>query len=202
MGKWPISAERWKSRRPLGEGGRSRLPRARPAPSGGGRADAGSGTAAWRGQAGRCHGACVCLSAKVEKLGGIYLGLRFLFFPGKTPRLRLGSPRRNAEVRNEDPSLFLWENDRPFIQVMRGGLHEVSCGVYGRAATLQILVDGLPVLAATGGQDRPAGPVGLTIVDFLQLPPGAKVGLHYQPTDPAAGETTDPPEGFLALRRM
>ena len=75
---------------------------------------------------------------------------------------------------------------------------------------VQLLVNGEPVLSAvnsssyavhhSSGRLAAVGPhsagnvTGLTLVDFLALPPKAKVGITYQ------GEEGG--EGFLGLRKM
>jgi hypothetical protein len=87
----------------------------------------------------------------------------------------------------------------------------VSFGFFSRKKpTVQLLVNGEPVLSAvnsasyavhhSSGRLAAVGPhsagnvTGLTLLDFVALPPNAKVACTYQGEDGA--------EGFLGLRKM
>jgi len=117
----------------------------------------------------------------------------------------------NVQNINTNPDNFAWEKDRAVIGCAAPGLYEVSFGFFTRRKpTVQLLVNGEPVLSAinsasyavhhSSGRLAAVGPhtagnvTGLTLLDFLALPPKAKVSCTFQ------GE--DGGEGFLSLRKM
>mmetsp|Transcript_41386 Transcript_41386/g.69226 ORF Transcript_41386/g.69226 Transcript_41386/m.69226 type:complete len:636 (+) Transcript_41386:16-1923(+) len=117
----------------------------------------------------------------------------------------------NVQSVNTDPDNFIWEKDKVTIQTMAPGLYEVTFGFFThRKPTIQLLINGDPVLAAvnsssyvvhhssgrlTGVGKHPAGNVtGLTLIDFLALPPRARVAITY------SGEEIG--EGFLSLKKL
>lgn len=117
----------------------------------------------------------------------------------------------NAQNINTNPDNFQWEKDRCSVTCTAPGLYEVSFGFFTRRKpTVQLLVNGEPVLSAinsasyavhhSSGRLAAVGPhtsgnvTGLTLLDFLALPPRAKVSCTFQ------GE--DGGEGFLGLRKM
>ena len=117
----------------------------------------------------------------------------------------------NVQNINTNPENFTWEKDKTVIVTAAPGLYEVTFGFFTkRKPQVQLLVNGEPVLSAvnsssyavhhSSGRLAAVGPhsagnvTGLTLVDFLALPPKAKVGITYQ------GEEGG--EGFLGLRKM
>ena len=111
-----------------------------------------------------------------------------------------------------DPENFHWQADKAHIVCEAPGLYEVTFGFFSRKKpSVQLLVNGEAVLAASNssnyvvhhtsgrvkdiGQRHPAGNVtGLTLIDFLALPPKAKVSLTY------AGDEVA--EAFLSLKKL
>mmetsp|Transcript_29692 Transcript_29692/g.95427 ORF Transcript_29692/g.95427 Transcript_29692/m.95427 type:complete len:501 (+) Transcript_29692:516-2018(+) len=117
----------------------------------------------------------------------------------------------NVQSVNTDPDNFFWERDKVNIVTTTPGLYEVTFGFFTRKKpSVQLLINGEPVLAAVNSASyvvhhssgrltsvgrHPAGNVtGLTMVDFLALPPKARVALTY------SGEEGG--EGFLGLRKL
>mmetsp|Transcript_2104 Transcript_2104/g.6253 ORF Transcript_2104/g.6253 Transcript_2104/m.6253 type:complete len:243 (-) Transcript_2104:202-930(-) len=117
----------------------------------------------------------------------------------------------NIQSINSDSENLQWEKDRSSILVVVPGLYEVTFGFFSRRKpTVQLLVDGEPVLAAVNsasyslhqssgrltsvGQHSAGSITGLTLIDFLALPPRAKLSVVYN------GE--DPGEGFLSLKKL
>ena len=117
----------------------------------------------------------------------------------------------NVQNINTNPENFLWEKDKCAITTVAPGLYEVTFGFFTRKKpTVQLLVNGEPVLSAVNSASyavhhssgrlaavgpHPAGNVtGLTLIDYLALPPKARISCSYQ------GEEGG--EGFLGLRKM
>jgi len=117
----------------------------------------------------------------------------------------------NVQNINTNPENFVWEKDRTAITTVAPGLYEVTFGFFTRKKpSVQLLVNGEPVLSAVNSASyavhhssgrlaavgpHPAGNVtGLTLLDYLALPPKARVSISYQ------GEEGG--EGFLGLRKM
>lgn len=101
--------------------------------------------------------------------------------------------------------------DQVTIMTVAPGLYEVTFGFFThRKPTIQLLINGEPVLAAINSSSyvvhhssgrmtsigrHPAGNVtGLTLIDFLALPPRARVAITY------SGEETG--EGFISLKKL
>ena len=117
----------------------------------------------------------------------------------------------NVQNINTNPENFLWEKDRCAITTVAPGLYEVTFGFFTRKKpSVQLLVNGEPVLSAVNSASyavhhssgrlaavgpHPAGNVtGLTLIDYLALPPKARISCSYQ------GEEGG--EGFLGLRKL
>lgn len=115
-----------------------------------------------------------------------------------------------VERSNTCPENFVWNEGATSILVVTPGLYEVSFGFFGRKKpTIQLQVNGEPVLSAVNtasyvihhsmsklkshGGDSNTNATGLTLVDFLALPPRSRITLSY------SGE---PGEGFLNLRKL
>jgi len=111
---------------------------------------------------------------------------------------------------NTSPENFVWEQDKTTITVMTPGLYEINFGFYARKKpSVELLVNGKVVTSAvntasyvlhhSSGRLKSKNPhpdlhiTGLTLIDFLALPPGAKMTLTYN------GEVG---EGFLGLRKL
>ena len=117
----------------------------------------------------------------------------------------------NVQNINTNPENFVWEKDRTAITTTAPGLYEITFGFFTKKKpSVQLLVNGDPVLSAVNSSSyvvhhssgrlapvaqHPAGNVtGLTLIDFLALPPNARISCSYQ------GEEGG--EGFLGLRKM
>ena len=117
----------------------------------------------------------------------------------------------NVQNINTNPENFVWEKDRCAITTVAPGLYEVTFGFFTRKKpSVQLLVNGEPVLSAVNSASyavhhssgrlaavgpHPAGNVtGLTLIDYIALPPKARVSCSYQ------GEEGG--EGFLGLRKL
>mmetsp|Transcript_37162 Transcript_37162/g.94967 ORF Transcript_37162/g.94967 Transcript_37162/m.94967 type:complete len:591 (-) Transcript_37162:23-1795(-) len=117
----------------------------------------------------------------------------------------------NLQSVNTDADNMHWEKDKCSITVDVPGLYEVTFGFFSRRKpTVQLLVNGEPVLAAVNsasyvvhhssgrltsvGRHSAGNITGLTLIDFLALPPHAKLAITYN------GE--DPGEGFLSLKKL
>lgn len=117
----------------------------------------------------------------------------------------------NVQNINTNPENFVWEKDRCAITTVAPGLYEVTFGFFTRKKpSVQLLVNGEPVLSAVNSASyavhhssgrlaavgpHPAGNVtGLTLIDYLALPPKARISCSYQ------GEEGG--EGFLGLRKL
>lgn len=117
----------------------------------------------------------------------------------------------NVQTVNSAPDNFLWEKDKVTIVTVLPGLYEISFGFFSRVKpTIMVLVDGQPVMSCVNSSsyvlhhssgrvgavdDHPSGNVtGLTLIDFLALPPRARLAISYK------GEEMG--EGFLALRKL
>ena len=111
---------------------------------------------------------------------------------------------------NTSPDNFVWEPDVTSIVVVSPGLYEITFGFYcKKKPTVQLLVNGETILSAVNNASyvihHSAGRLknassssgtisGLTLIDFIALPPRAKVSLSYN------GDRNC--EGFLALRKL
>ena len=117
----------------------------------------------------------------------------------------------NVQNINTNPENFLWEKDKCAITTVAPGLYEVTFGFFTRKKPqVQLLVNGEPVLSAVNSASyavhhssgrlaavgpHPAGNVtGLTLIDYLALPPKARVSCSY------IGEEGG--EGFHGLRKI
>lgn len=111
---------------------------------------------------------------------------------------------------NTSPDNFIWEPDVTNIIVVSPGLYEITFGFYSKKKpTVQLLVNGETILSAVNNASyvihHSAGRLkntssnsgtisGLTLIDFIALPPRAKVSLSY------SGDRNC--EGFLALKKL
>jgi hypothetical protein len=111
---------------------------------------------------------------------------------------------------NTAPDNYIWEPESSSILVVAPGLYEITFGFYSKKKpTVQLLVNGETILSAVNnasyvihhssgrlkGANSPASTIaGLTMIDFIALPPRAKLSLSYN------GERKC--EGFLALRKL
>ena len=111
---------------------------------------------------------------------------------------------------NTAPDNFIWEPDVTNIIVISPGLYEITFGFYcKKKPTVQLLVNGETILSAvnnasyvihhSSGRLKNASTTsgtisGLTLIDFIALPPRAKISLSY------SGDRNC--EGFLALKKL
>lgn len=120
---------------------------------------------------------------------------------------------RTTQSVNTDPANYLWAQNRTAsITTVVPGLYEVTFGFFThQKPTVQLLVNEEPVLAAVSSSSyvvhHPAGRLeektrrhsagsvtGLTLIDFLALPPQARVSITYTGADVG--------EGFLSLKKL
>jgi hypothetical protein len=146
-----------------------------------------------------------------QSLGGEVCMGRWLWKSGKTKVG--GAVPWNVESVNTDPANFIFEKDKASLICVVPGLYEISFGFFARRKPqVQLLVDGQSVLQCTnsssyilhsGGKQQssvnikqhPAGTVtGLTLHDFLALPPRSRLSVIYQ------GEEAG--EGFIQIRKL
>ena len=111
---------------------------------------------------------------------------------------------------NTAPDNYIWEPETSSIMVVAPGLYEITFGFYcKKKPTVQLLVNGETILSAVNnasyvihhssgrlkGANSSSGTIaGLTLIDFIALPPRAKISLSYN------GERKC--EGFLALKKL
>lgn len=111
---------------------------------------------------------------------------------------------------NTAPDNFIWEPEASNIIVVTPGLYEITFGFYcKKKPTVQLLVNGETILSAVnnasyvihhssgrlkGATSASSTIAGLTLIDFIALPPRAKISLSYN------GERKC--EGFLAFRKL
>lgn len=134
---------------------------------------------------------------------------RWLWKTGKTKSSHLIP--WNVQILNTDAGNFGWERDKSTIGVSAPGLYEINfCFFTKKKPVLQLLVNGEAVIESnnvssyiahrasgswvgSGGRHSNGCVTGLSLVEFLSLPPKAKVSLTYQ------GEAA---QGFLGLRKI
>ena len=117
----------------------------------------------------------------------------------------------NVQSVNTDPENFVWEKNCVSIVANAPGLYEVTLGFFVRKKpAIQLLVNGEPVMAAVNsasyvlhhssgrltsvGRHTAGNVTGLTLVDFLALPPKARIAVTYN------GESGG--EGFISLKKL
>ena len=146
----------------------------------------------------------------MESLCSEHLLGRWIWKSGKVKGDKYAVPW-NVQNINTNPENFIWEKDRCAITTVAPGLYEVTFGFFTRKKpSVQLLVNGEPVLSAVNSASyavhhssgrlaavgpHPAGNVtGLTLVDYVALPPKARISCSYQ------GEEGG--EGFIGLRKL
>ena len=146
----------------------------------------------------------------MESLCSEHLLGRWIWKSGRTRGERHAVPW-NVQNINTNPENFVWAQDATSITTTAPGLYEVTFGFFTRKKpAVQLLVNGEPVVSAVNSASyavhhssgrlsavgpHPAGNItGLTLIDFLALPPKARVSVTYQ------GEEGG--EGFIGLRKM
>jgi hypothetical protein len=110
----------------------------------------------------------------------------------------------NVQALNTDPGALGWERDAGQVVAAQAGLYEVAFGFFSaKRPIVRLLVNGEPAVVVAGstpGRTTPPAPhsagnvAGLTAIDFLSLPAGAKIAVMFQ------GEERG--EGFMALRKL
>ena len=111
----------------------------------------------------------------------------------------------NVQSINTGPDNFMWTKNCDFILCVAPGLYEVRASFFtSHSPTVQLLVNGEPVITASEAQVRKAvvrrgrhsagNVTGLSIADFLALPARAQVSLSYDGVDHA--------QGFFQLRKL
>lgn len=146
----------------------------------------------------------------MESLCSEHLLGRWIWKSGRTRGEKHAVPW-NVQNINTNPENFVWAQDATAITCTAPGLYEVTFGFFTRKKpAVQLLVNGEPVVSAVNSASyavhhssgrlsavgpHPAGNItGLTLIDFLALPPKARVSVTYQ------GEEGG--EGFMGLRKM
>eukprot|EP00792_Barthelona_sp_PAP020_P006603 TRINITY_DN3036_c0_g1_i1.p1 TRINITY_DN3036_c0_g1~~TRINITY_DN3036_c0_g1_i1.p1 ORF type:complete len:720 (-),score=232.01 TRINITY_DN3036_c0_g1_i1:457-2400(-) len=119
----------------------------------------------------------------------------------------------DVQLVNTSPDNFLWKSGRSAIVTEIPGLYEISFGFYcEKKPTVQLLVNGQPILSAINNASyvvhHSSGRIGdvssgnegniagLTLIDFLALPPRARISIVC--TSPSNKHI----EGFLGLRKL
>ena len=116
-----------------------------------------------------------------------------------------------VQIINTSNDNFLWEKDKPFINIKEGGLYEIKMGFFAdKKPMIQILINGEVIISAInsnsyvihqspGGRMKGTGKTsfgnitGLTMVDFVLLPDNAKLSISY---------TGEKGIGFLGLKKL
>ena len=116
-----------------------------------------------------------------------------------------------VQIINTSPDNFIWEKDKPFININEGGLYEINIGFYAdKKPMIQIMVNGEVIISAInsnsfvihqspGGRMKGTGKTsfgnvtGLTMIDFIILPDKAKINISY---------TGEEGIGFLGLKKL
>ena len=116
-----------------------------------------------------------------------------------------------VQIINTSPDNFIWEKDKPVLNIKEGGLYEINMGFYAdKKPMVQIMVNGEVVISAInsnsfvihqspGGRMKGTGKTsfgnvtGLTMVDFIILPDKAKLSISY---------TGEEGIGFLGLKKL
>ncbi|TPX37142.1 hypothetical protein SmJEL517_g01033 [Synchytrium microbalum] len=134
----------------------------------------------------------------------------------KSQTLKFGSAVPwNYQSVNTDPDNFTWTSDSPHIRVHDGGLYEISFAFFTKAKpSIQLVVNGESVLSAINsasyvvhhgsgfvvsgeGAMEPGVVSGLSLLDFLALPPKSTLSLHYH-----GAKKQILGHGFFNLRRL
>mmetsp|Transcript_26056 Transcript_26056/g.67129 ORF Transcript_26056/g.67129 Transcript_26056/m.67129 type:complete len:665 (+) Transcript_26056:2-1996(+) len=116
-----------------------------------------------------------------------------------------------VQVVNTCPDNFQWQQNSPQVVAAAPGLYEISFGIFGkRKGTVSVLVNQETVFvlsnATASVSVRPqqgASCTGLTLVEFLVLPPQAQLSLAWQDAGVfPGGKPGGRAEGFFAARKL
>jgi len=146
----------------------------------------------------------------MESLCSEHLLGRWIWKSGRTRGEKHAVPW-NVQNINTNPDNFMWTQDSTSITCTAPGLYEVTFGFFTRKKpSVQLLVNGEPVVSAinsasyavhhSSGRLCAVGPhsagnvTGLTLIDFVALPPKARISVTYQ------GEEGG--EGFIGLKKL
>ncbi|KAF0736415.1 hypothetical protein Ae201684_007434 [Aphanomyces euteiches] len=109
----------------------------------------------------------------------------------------------SVQVVNTNPDIFAWEKGSDTITALVPGLYQLQASFFtDYNPTIQIAINGEPALVISSGEKadsrrrrHSAGNVtGITICEFLALPPRATVTVTYDIDERA--------QGFLTLRKL
>ncbi|KAF0701304.1 Aste57867_8233 [Aphanomyces stellatus] len=111
----------------------------------------------------------------------------------------------NVQVVNTNPDVFAWEKGADTITALVPGLYQLQASFFtDYAPTLQVLINGEPALVLGGEKTsdarrhrrrHSAGNVtGITICEFLALPPRAAISVTYDIDERA--------QAFMTLRKL
>ncbi|KNC95949.1 uncharacterized protein SPPG_08700 [Spizellomyces punctatus DAOM BR117] len=121
----------------------------------------------------------------------------------------------NYETLNTDRDNFLWEKDQTSIRIGEPGLYEITFAFFTKAKpSVQLVVNGESVLSAINspsyvvhhssgfvvdgdGRIEPGTVTGISLLDFLALPPKSTLSVHYH-----GGKKGMLGHGFLGLRKL
>ena len=118
-------------------------------------------------------------------------------------RSAVGSVLWDAQLACTSEEALTWAPGTDCVVARRKGLYELCLGFFGATGgALSVLVDGYAVAAVAEGerggvvlQAHPAGAVaGASLVQYLTLPEGARVGAAYSCETGA--------QGFMSLRKL
>ncbi|ETV94135.1 hypothetical protein, variant 1 [Aphanomyces invadans] len=114
-----------------------------------------------------------------------------------------------VQVVNTNPDVFAWEKGSDHVTAIVPGLYQLQASFFtDYAPTLQVLVNGEPAFVVQGEKGDALGPhgqrrrrrhtagnvTGISLCDFLALPPRATVSVTYDIDERA--------QGFLTLRKL
>ncbi|ETV77260.1 hypothetical protein, variant 1 [Aphanomyces astaci] len=117
-----------------------------------------------------------------------------------------------VQVVNTNPDVFAWDKGSDHVTAIIPGLYQLQASFFtDYAPTLQVLVNGEPALVLSGDKGDSQAPnncqhqrrrrrhaagnvAGITLCEFLALPPRATVSITYDIDERA--------QGFLTLRKM
>lgn len=113
----------------------------------------------------------------------------------------------DAEAANTQPNALIWDRHRSGIIAVQGGLYEVKFGFFSAAKPqVTLLLNDEPVLASKGakGPDKQTSAfehmhtsgnvTGLTCVEYLILPPKARLSFRLKGNSPQ--------EGFFLIKKI
>ena len=113
----------------------------------------------------------------------------------------------SAEKLNTAPATFGWQADRPFIEVIAGGMYVVACAVFVPAApTIAVSVNGHTVLRRVASTRQVVDSTGLiagsSLRDVLSLAAGSRVSVHCEIASHVGGQPMHDAHGLLEIKKL